>query len=1463
MNERSIFWAALECKTPQALSAYLDEACGGNQELRGRVESLIQAHVAGSGPVDALAGGDDPRDSSWGAGPAPLKRNQMEEKLDLSFLDPSSQTGSIGTLGNYEILEVIGHGGMGVVLKAQDTRLQRIVAIKVLSPKIAANVAAKRRFEREAQAAAAVSHDHIVTIHAVQEHHDLPYIVMECVVGRSLQTKIEETGPLELKEILRIGSQIALGLAAAHKQGLVHRDIKPSNILLQNGIQRVKIVDFGLARAADDISITQPGQIAGTPLYMSPEQAEGKTVDHRSDLFSLGSVLYTMCAGRPAFRADSTVAVLRRVCDDTPRPIREINPELPDWLGQIVGKLLFKAKQDRYQTAAELADQLSLHLARLQEPRSDSHLDPTIAQQAHPLASQSGGLAPVSSRRRARWAGMGVALGLVLGMIPLAWWWGLFAVRDPSPEGMFHPEALAPPSSERPLAAADNDPREIVPSDDAPPDSPLSENQDWPGWPADAPAPAISPFTREQAQRYQEEWAAYLQVPVEWENSIGMKFRLIPPGEFLMGLSEADVASVVANKRNENEWEAQYPGAMPRHRVRVSQPYYLGTFEVAQGQFNQVAGVNPSFYSAAGEGKQQVAKEDTSTFPVDSVSFIKAAEFCGKLSQLEGRERAYFTGGATVTVLSGGGYRIPTEAEWEFACRAGTTSGWSAAELESQLPKAAWFAANSAGQTHPAGQLQANPFGLYDMHGNVSEWCQDVYNGRTYLNRQSGITTDPVGPDVGNQRVLRGGSWYSHSGLSLAAFRLVRDSTIHHPDCGFRVAISAQEVQQSPISVAPRVGLNPQSIPEHERLPWHPSELLGVIGAQQRAHWGSVSSVALSPDSKQFLSCGADGCWLETDASQPAECITFAENPPSFALYHEALGFLSVHRDGQVLRWFTEQPSRHETLWRVPANTRVLRMSGDAKTLAAWVLPETGGQTSFEGVGDTVVMDLADNVPRERFRVRGTRRPAMTPQRDMLFVYDEAAKELQVFDLREPEVVPASRIKPSAPIWQMECKAEDQLVTLNTNNILELWSVEAHALTLLDSTDPAFSFAGCLEIAVSGDGRRVAAPHKAGARVVDIVDRRFVPYLKGNLDAHYFLSNYERAALSQDGSTLLIGPSAAPVRRWTLEASQAKEAEFQGYTVGTPNLVTSGDGSRVASHNNWGSIRIWGLDQSQPDYRKNPEWNHAGVLAFSDDGLAACVSAGHPELSLFRDSGGTWVTARLLDQNGQAASFSGQGQLAVAAATGEIILYDVTSRQPDEIARSPSLGSEIAFRQIAFQRPEGRLVAITSPPQAARELVLRVFEIDGTTIREAYSKKMSDVTAVLGRFGTHAAVSYRDGLVEIFKVGPASLTKAKEIRLGANPVAVDLSPTGSHLLAVGPPSEVGVFRCEDALRTTHWEFPGAVWNAAFLGDSGCIVTANSNRTALVLRYEMGESGVHGNAQLRKPPTAVPAVTPSP
>src|SRR5262245_47448694 len=278
------------------------------EDRRREVEAHLLACPACQGRLDELAGGprwwSAVRRCLGGAGVTESAARCARTATDgaegdgLDFLQPTGDPSSLGRLGPYEVHGLIGRGGMAVVLKAFDPSLHRPVAIKVMAAAYAANGTARKRFAREAQAAAAVVHDHVVPVYAVDAGASPPYLVMAFIPGRSLQQRIDQDGPLELKEILRIGMQAASGLAAAHAQGIVHRDIKPANIMLENGVERVRLTDFGLARAVDDASVTRSGAVAGTPQYMAPEQARGETVDQRADLFALGSTMYAMCTGQ-------------------------------------------------------------------------------------------------------------------------------------------------------------------------------------------------------------------------------------------------------------------------------------------------------------------------------------------------------------------------------------------------------------------------------------------------------------------------------------------------------------------------------------------------------------------------------------------------------------------------------------------------------------------------------------------------------------------------------------------------------------------------------------------------------------------------------------------------------------------------------------------------------------------------------------------------------------------------------------------------------------------------------------------------------------------------------------------------------------------------------------------------------------------------------------------------------------
>ena len=526
--------------------------------------------------------------------------------------------------------------------------------------------------------------------------------------------------------MVRIGRQIAEGLAAAHATDLIHRDIKPGNVLLEGGQQKVKITDFGLARAADDASISQSGIIAGTPMYMAPEQAKGETLDQRADLFSLGSVLYQMVAGRPPFRANTTVAVLKRVAEDKPRPIREIIPETPQWLCDIIAKLHAKDPDDRYQSAREVADVLADCEAQL---KANSKLkDYSRIPRSKPQRSG-----------RRKWAAVAAAV-LLLPVIALA-------VTEFA--GVTHLLRLGPPK----------------------------RGADQPGPAADAS------FDAKQAQ---ESSAKQWGVPVETTNSIGMKLRLIPAGKFMMGSSKEEIDFWLKQK-HDGWYKDLLLSERPQHEVEITQPFYMGQTDVTVGQFRQFVKATGYMTQAEREGGavrgfpnggfNDVANTDwlnpgfaqTDDHPVVCVSWNDAVEFCQWLSKQEGKT-----------------YRLPTEAEWEYSCRAGSRGRWSFGDDEGELWDYARVGGNSQNHSWPVAGLKANAWGLYDMHGNVQQWCQDLFDPNYY---KTSPPKDPPGPAAGDERVIRGGLWLWGADVSRSAMRNKTNPAGRANFCGFRVVL--------------------------------------------------------------------------------------------------------------------------------------------------------------------------------------------------------------------------------------------------------------------------------------------------------------------------------------------------------------------------------------------------------------------------------------------------------------------------------------------------------------------------------------------------------------------------------------------------------------------------------------------------------------------------------------------------
>ena len=350
-----------------------------------------------------------------GAPPSPL----------IDFLAPPQGPGEIGRLGPYRVLKILGAGGMGVVYRAEDPQLQRMVALKVMLPSLAASASARERFLREARAAAKVEHDHVVAIYQVGEDRGVPYLAMPLLRGESLDDRLKRER-LPPAEALRIARETATGLEAARKRGLIHRDIKPANLWLEEETGRVKILDFGLARAAaGDAQLTQEGAILGTPAYMAPEQAGG-TADHRADLFSLGCVLYRMATGEAPFKGTDTISTLMAVATEEPRRPNEVNPALPAALSDLIMRLLAKKPEGRPASAQAVVEAIraieadpTLLVARARSaakpgPKSAARLAAPAKPALKPAAARPvAAPAPAPPKKRKRSAGLWIALGVV------------------------------------------------------------------------------------------------------------------------------------------------------------------------------------------------------------------------------------------------------------------------------------------------------------------------------------------------------------------------------------------------------------------------------------------------------------------------------------------------------------------------------------------------------------------------------------------------------------------------------------------------------------------------------------------------------------------------------------------------------------------------------------------------------------------------------------------------------------------------------------------------------------------------------------------------------------------------------------------------------------------------------------------------------------------------------------------
>ncbi len=683
-------------------------------------------------------------------------------------------------LGGVVLYEKLGQGGMGAVYRGHHLRLDIDVAVKVLAipPGILPEAAEplRQRFLREAHMAASVKHQNLVRIYDVDCEGGVYYIVMEYVDGESAADRLERKGNLSEQEAVQICLGAAEGLAAAHGNGVVHRDAKPDNILIgRDG--GVVVADLGLAKAfsgdsSDEaLMLTQPQEAVGTPYYMSPEQFAALTVGPGSDVWSLGVTLYQLLIGSVPWTESSVFVLAAKVMSGPlPNP-RQFRPDLSSGVCHVIERALKKDPTERYQDCGEMAEALRTHVDAVKSSESILPDDeagatrmPVVSATPPPRRTltliakfllggteievkASGWLGALFRRfsgPRKRWAILTVVLvfALLTGAAGTAMRF-LRQGRSEAGKGQARADLTGALGSQaRSPGEKDDTERSRAPVD--------MEAR-----------PVVGRAGEASSMR---------SLTVLLGDNVSMEFVHIEPGRFIMG---SDTGG---------------QDTRPAYKVTITRGFYIGKHEVTRAQFAAYVretgfktdaekyGSAHVWTTASGYTEKEGASwknpgfPQTDGHPVVCVSWNDVVAFCKWLSRRIGRTS-----------------RLATEAEWEYVCRAGSAGKWCVGNDENRLPDSAWYQNNSGRYTHAVGRKRPNAWGLYDIHGNVWEWCADWYSGEYY---QHTPREDPKGPRDGKHRVLRGGGWCSSADECRSAYRDGYAPANAYADTGFRAVMT-------------------------------------------------------------------------------------------------------------------------------------------------------------------------------------------------------------------------------------------------------------------------------------------------------------------------------------------------------------------------------------------------------------------------------------------------------------------------------------------------------------------------------------------------------------------------------------------------------------------------------------------------------------------------------------------------
>ncbi len=748
--------------------------------------------------------------------PFALKQTFDGQKSDTKKSQPSSNTNPFPVLpaefGRYRILQLLGKGGMGAVYLAQDSQLGRQVALKV--PFFDASESPQRveRFVREARSAAALHHPNICTVFDAGQIDGRPFITMAHIAGTPLEQEIDPEAPLSQLRAAEIVRKVALALEHAHGKGIVHRDLKPANVILENNGEPV-VMDFGLAKQVVSVDpnegkLTRIGAILGTPSYMAPEQVKGESaaIGPATDIYSLGVMLFEMLTGTTPYTGSAAVVMGQTLAAPVP-PVKEFRPDVDARLDAICRKAMAKDPADRFASMAELANALEHFLKAPSTPPLPPPVPPAAVvvkmlmpvgerspfedfQDAAPVTAavskaRKGQLRPVgllATKRQLLVAGaLGIASLIFLVVAGLVGLWASGVLKVQTKDGVIVLENL-PPDAE---VTVDGEKVTVKSADgktfEVRVDASKKKHR------VEVKRDGVKLFGDEVEVDAGGRKAVLVRlvpdaipakpgpdkVPVGKElpkpgtvdlgSGVKMEFVLIPKGKFKMGSPK--------DEKDRNPFENGFDEA--QHEVEITKSFYLAKYPVTQEQYAAIAGMNPSVFSATGGRNAQVEGLNTKPFPVENVTWNDAKAYCVDLTKRDKQGRTF---------------RLPTEAEWEYACRAGTQTVYFFGDDPQRLGDYAWYQDNANGRPHPVGEKKPNTWGLYDMHGNVWQWCEDYYGPYEGLNDKDPLRSSKHSEDL---RVVRGSSWIYQAQDCRAAIRRWNVPGDRFNEIGFRVAFDA------------------------------------------------------------------------------------------------------------------------------------------------------------------------------------------------------------------------------------------------------------------------------------------------------------------------------------------------------------------------------------------------------------------------------------------------------------------------------------------------------------------------------------------------------------------------------------------------------------------------------------------------------------------------------------------------